>query len=76
MTRRTWLTGRSMEAGPLRTVERTTGTVELLDFGTSGVEGQLVPEALQRPLSEQRGAKASPVRKGAPPKPSTPPPLR
>jgi hypothetical protein len=64
LKQRTWLTGRSKEAGPLRTVEHTTGTVELVDFGTAGVEALLVPEALRRPLSEQRAAKAQPVRKG------------
>lgn len=62
---RTWLTGRSMEAGPLITVEQMTGTVELLDFGTSGVAAEMVPEALRRPLSEQRAGKV--VRKAAPP---------
>ena len=62
LRQRTWLTGRSKEAGPLRTVERTTGTVELLDFGTSGVEALMVPAALQRPLAEQRATKATPAR--------------
>ena len=72
MRQRTWLTGRSMEAGPMRTVERTTGTVELLDFGASGVEAQLVPEPLRVPLSEQRAGKAA--RKGTPPKAAAPSP--
>jgi len=60
--RRTWLTGRSKEAGPLRTIERSTGTVELVDFGTSGVEALMVPEHLRRPLAEQRAAKNPPAR--------------
>jgi hypothetical protein len=55
---RTWLTGRSKEAGPLRTMEHLTGTVELVDFGTSGVAAQMVPVELRRPLSEQRAAAA------------------
>jgi hypothetical protein len=64
---RTWLTGRSQEAGPLRLVERATGTIELLDFGTTGVPALLVPEPLRRPLSEQRAAKTPPSRSGARP---------
>ncbi len=71
MKQHTWLTGRSGEAGPMRTVERVTGTVELLDFGSSGVEAELVPEELRQPLSAQRAGKAA--RKGAPPR-VTPPP--
>jgi hypothetical protein len=64
---RTWLTGRSQEAGPLRLVERATGTIELLDFGTTGVPALLVPEQLRRPLSEQRAAKKPPATSGARP---------
>lgn len=65
LRQRTWLTGRSKEAGPLRTVERMTGTVELLDYGTSGVEAAMVPKAFQRPLAEQRATKAAPARRAA-----------
>jgi hypothetical protein len=65
LRQRTWLAGRSKEAGPLRTVEHTTGTVELVDFGTSGVTAQMVPAALQRSLREPRATKAAPARRAA-----------
>jgi len=53
---RTWLIGRSKEAGPLRLTGRSTATVELVDFGTTGVKASLVPEQFRRPLAEQRAA--------------------
>ena len=71
-TRRTWLTGRSRDAGPLRIIERVSSTAELLDFGTSGVEAMAVPEHLRRPLAEQRAAKAKPARPRAGAAPAEP----
>ena len=71
-TRRTWLTGRSQDAGPLRIIERDSSTAELLDFGTSGVEALMVPEHLRRPLAEQRAAKAKPARPRAGAAPAEP----
>jgi len=45
---RAWLIGRSKEAGPLRVAQRSSSEIELLDFGTTGVEARLVPEQFRR----------------------------
>jgi hypothetical protein len=68
IARRTWLTGRSQESSPLRIMDRSKGTLELVGFGTSGVEPKLVPVGFRRSLVEQRAA-ATPARRGAAPKP-------
>jgi hypothetical protein len=63
---RVWLIGES-ENAPLRILERAVGNTELLDFG-SGMQAQLVPEALRRPLREQaatRPDRPPPARKAA-----------
>lgn len=70
--RRTWLTGRSQESSPMRTMDRSKGTMELLGFGTGGLEAKLVPEEFRRTLEEQRAHPFTP--KPAPAKPT--PPLR
>lgn len=63
---RTWLIGRSKEAGPLRLTGRSTATVELVDYGTTGVPAMVVPEKFRRPLAEQRAAEARANRAKAP----------
>jgi hypothetical protein len=63
--RRVWMVGESQNA-PLRIVEQAIGSTDLVDFG-NGMKSRLVPERLQRPLSEQRGPH---------PKAPAPPPAR
>lgn len=68
--RRTWLTGRSQESTVLRTMDRSKGVLELVGFGTGGLEAKFVPEELRRTLTEQR---AKPFRpKPSPEKPRPP----
>jgi hypothetical protein len=64
MTRRTWLTGRSQESSPLMVMDRSKGVLELVGFGTEGLEAQAVPVENRRSLAEQRAGPA--------PKPKTP----
>jgi len=71
--RRTWLTGRSKESGPLRLVDRSRGTVELVDFGTGGLKPLLIPAAVQKSLAEQRAAQSKPAA-AAPRAPASPKP--
>lgn len=52
--RRVWMIGESANA-PLRIVEHTKGSSVLIDYG-SGMKAHLIPERLQRPLSEQKAA--------------------
>ena len=56
--RRTWLTGRSQDSGPLRVMDRSKGTLELVACGTGGVEAAYVPVEFRRSLAEQRAAQA------------------
>ena len=65
--RRTWLTGRSNESTPMRTMDRSKGVLELVGFGTGGLEAKYVPKEFRRSLAEQR-ARPSAARP-APPKP-------
>jgi hypothetical protein len=58
ISRRTWLTGRSQESGPLRVMDRSKGVLELVGFGTHGVESTIVPVQFRRSLAEQRAAQA------------------
>jgi hypothetical protein len=71
---RTWLIGRSKEAGPLRTTGRASATVELVDYGSTGVQAVMVPEEFRRSLAEQRAAAARTTRPRAPARkyPATP----
>lgn len=52
VARRTWLRGRSTEA-PMNIRDRALGAAEVLEWG-SDYESVMIPERLQRPLSEQR----------------------
>jgi hypothetical protein len=52
--RRAWLIGRSQESGPQRLISRTTGTVELLDYGTGGLDAKMLPASRCHSLAEQR----------------------
>jgi len=69
--RRTWLTGRSQESAPMRTMDRSKGVLDLVGCGTSGLEGRLIPKALRRTLAEQR---AHPLPPPKPEKPKAAPP--
>jgi hypothetical protein len=75
---RTWLVGRSQEAGPLRTTGHSISTVELVDFGTTGVAAQVIPEQFRRTLAEQRAeaARASRPKASARAKPAATAPAR
>ena len=64
--RRTWLSGRSQETAPLRVLDRSTGTVELVDFGTAGLKANFVPERFRRSLTEQRATQSAPPRLAKP----------
>jgi hypothetical protein len=68
--RRTWLTGRSQESTPMRTMDRSRGTLELVAFGTGGLEAKYVPQEFRRPLAEQRARPAASKPKA--PRPKTP----
>ena len=71
-SRRTWLTGHSKDASPLQLVERTRTVMELLDYGTRGVEAMYVPAEFRRSLAQQRASPApkpkAPVAKPRQPK--------
>jgi hypothetical protein len=71
VSRRTWLIGHSSESRPLRLVGRTKTVLELVDYGTTGVEAKMVPVAFRRSLAAQRAAPA-PGPKAPAPKPSRP----
>lgn len=58
ISRRSWLVGRSQDSGPLRVMDRSKGTLELVSFGTKGLEAQLTPVEFRRSLAEQRAAVA------------------
>jgi len=73
MSRRTWLTGRSQEANPLMVMDHSKGALELVDFGTEGLEVVAVPLEHRRSLAEQRAARAA---KLSPPAAKTRPPKR
>jgi hypothetical protein len=55
---RTWLTGRSQESNPMVVLDHAEGVVELLDFGTGGVEAVLVPKNRRHSLAELRAERA------------------
>ena len=72
ISRRTWLTGRSQESGPLRVMDRSKAVLELVAFGTRGLEAKYVPADLRRSLAEQRAAHAPrPRAPAAKPRPRT-----
>ena len=54
-TRRAWLIGRSQDSGPTRTMDRSKGAAELVDFG-DGLPPRLVPESYRKPLAQPRAA--------------------
>jgi len=70
-SRRTWLTGHSKESSPLKLVDRTMTVLELVAYGTQGLEAKLVPVEFRRSLAEQRTAPA-PKRKTPAVKPAPP----
>jgi hypothetical protein len=76
IARRTWLTGRSQESSLMRTMDRSKGLLELVGFGTGGLEAKYVPKEFRRSLAEQRAAAAAPkaaAPRGPAPKPRTTP---
>ncbi len=75
-TVRTWLIGRSKEAGPARSAGRSVSTVDLVDFGTGGLEATLVPERFRHTLAEQRAAARVPHRATTPARKTTGTPAR
>lgn len=70
--RRTWLTGRSQESTTMRTMDRSKGVLELVGYGTGGLEAKYVPEEFRRSLAEQRARPSI----AKPPAPKPQPPLR
>jgi len=71
-SRRTWLTGHSKESSPLKLVDRTLTVLELVAYGTDGLEAKLVPVEFRRSLAEQRAAPAfKPKAPPAKPRPPT-----
>ena len=75
--RRTWQIGRSQDSGPMRTVDRSRGTVELVDYGHGGLKPKLVPADVCRSIAEQ-DAEAARAKTKPPGRPATarPPELR
>jgi hypothetical protein len=72
ISRRTWLTGRSQESSPMRTMDRSRGVLELVGYGTGGLEARLVPVEFRRSLAEQRAAQTpKPKAPAAQPRPRT-----
>jgi hypothetical protein len=72
LLRRSWLTGRSQESGPMRVMDRSKGVLELIAFGSGGLEAKLVPKEFRRSLAEQRAAQAPrPRAPAAKPRPRT-----
>jgi hypothetical protein len=57
-SRRNWLTGHSKDSSPLKLVDRTLTVLELVAYGTGGLESSLVPVEFRRSLAEQRAARA------------------
>lgn len=51
--RKTWKIGRSQEGGPMRVMERSKGSGELIDFGI-GLTPQIVPEKYRKKLADYR----------------------
>ena len=64
-TRRAWMVGYSKQATPTVTLDRTRGTAELVDFGTSGQTARVVPADRRKSLDEQR-AESAKATKAAP----------
>ena len=58
ISRRGWLTGRSQESSPMRVMDRSKAVLELVAYGTRGLEAKYVPANLRRSLAEQRAAAA------------------
>lgn len=71
MSRRTWLTGRSQESSPMMVMDRSKGVLELVGFGTEGLEAKAVPVENRRSLAEQRAGPAPKPRTPAKPSPPT-----
>jgi len=72
ISRRTWLTGRSRESSPMMVMDRSKGVLELVGFGTGGLEASAVPVEHRRSLAEQRAAQApKPGAPAAKPRPPT-----
>ena len=69
-SRRVWATGHSSESSPLELISRTKVVLELVGYGTSGRESNLVPVEFRRSLAEQR-APAAPRPKAPAAKPRT-----
>ncbi len=59
--------GHSKEGTPTVTLDQTSGSAELVDFG-HGLSARMVPEAVRRSLAEQRAAASKPA---PAPKPAT-----
>lgn len=70
-TRKAWKVGRSKEATPTLTLDRTLGSAELIESG-HGLAARMVPERLQKSLEHQRAEsqKPKPTPKAATPKKS------
>ncbi len=66
-TRKAWKVGHSKEGTPTVTLDQTSGSAELVDFG-HGLSARMVPEAVRRSLAEQRAAASKPA---PAPKPAT-----
>ena len=58
MSRRTWLTGRSQESSLLRLMDRSKGVLELVAYGTQGLEATYAPVDLHRSPAGQRATQA------------------
>ena len=52
MTRKAWRVGKSADA-IINTIDRGTGTLELVAFGNGGVKPQLTPEYAQKPFAKR-----------------------
>ncbi len=59
-TRKAWKVGHSKEGTPTVTLDQTSGSAELVDFG-HGLAARMVPEAVRRSLAAQRAASAKPA---------------
>jgi hypothetical protein len=73
VSRRAWLTGQSQELAPWKPVLHSKSVVELVSYGTAGLEARLIPEEFRRSLAEQR---AGPPTRSKTPQPKPRPVLR
>jgi hypothetical protein len=53
MKRRAWPIGRSSESGELMLISGAQGDARLLEFGSGGIEPELVPKRFRRTIKEQ-----------------------